>query len=419
MPWSRTEPMDERMSFIVRWREGALPMTELCRQYGVSRRTGYKWVERYEAEGPAGLQERSRAPLHHPQAVEPAIAAAALTARHEHPSWGPRKVRAWLQARQPAVGWPAASTLGELFTAAGLTVARRRRDRVPPRSAPFAGCDGPNATWTADFKGWFRTGDGARCEPFTLLDAWSRYLLRLQAVRRTDTATVRAILDAAFREYGLPQAFRSDNGAPFASRGAGGLSRLAVWLIKLGVQPERIDPGAPQQNGRHERFHLTLKRDTAEPPAASLRGQARAFAAFRRQYNEERPHEALAQATPASRYQASARPYTGRLRSPEYPGAETVRLVNANGEIKWRGGRVFLSEPLIGEPVGITAVADGKWQVMYGTIQLGMLDANANFRQPKRKRRQRAPCGFVDNASALTTTPQGQQPPQPSFRYEG
>ena len=171
MPWQRTEPMDERLSFIMNWREDEVSMSELCRRYGVSRKTGYKWVDRYEAAGLVGLTERSRAPLSHPHRVAPEIAEAALRVRRRHPSWGPRKVRAWLLADDPSLAWPAGSTLGSLFDEAGLTVPRRRRERVPARTAPFAGCDGPNAVWTADFKGWFRTGDGVRCEPFTLLDS--------------------------------------------------------------------------------------------------------------------------------------------------------------------------------------------------------------------------------------------------------
>ena len=412
MPWLRTEPMEERMSFIEQARLGLESFAELCRRYGVSRKTGYKWIERYAAEGVLGLQDRSRAPLHHPPEMDASIAASALVARRAHPSWGPRKIRAWLAARAPEAPWPAASTLHDLFRDAGLVSPRWRRARVPPRTVPFAGCDEPNAVWTADFKGWFRTGDGARCEPFTLMDGWSRYLLRLQAVKRVSTATVQPILEAAFREYGVPLALRSDNGPPFAGRGAGGLSRLAVWLIKLDILPERIDPGAPQQNGRHERFHLTLKLDAASPPAAGLRAQARAFAAFRREYNEERPHEALGQTTPAAHYRASARLYTGRLRSPEYPTAETIRQVRSNGEIKWRGERVFLGESLGGEPVALFPLEGDQWRVMYGPIHLGVLDASGRFRQPTRKRRQTAPCGFVDNARALPTTPQGQQQSQ-------
>jgi putative transposase len=417
MSWLRTDPMDERMQFIAAWQKDEASKAELCRQYGISRRTGYKWAGRYAAEGIAGLQERSRAPHHHRHQVAPAIAAAALRVRRAHPRWGPRKVLAWLAARRPEVAWPVASTLGELFDAAGLTVPRRRRERVPPRTAPFAGCAGPNAVWTADFKGWFRTGDGARCEPFTLLDTWSRYLLRCQAVHRIDTATVRAILEAAFREYGLPLAFRSDNGAPFAGRGAGGLSRLAVWLIQLGILPERIDPGSPQQNGRHERMHLTLLGEAASPPAASLRAQARQLVEFRRMYNQERPHEALNQTPPAQHYLPSPRLYTGRLISPDYPAADAIRLVRSNGEIRWHGERVFLGEPLIGEPVGLSALEDGRWRVLYGPIELGHLDAKGRLHVAKRKRRARVPCGYVDNASALPTSPQGQPPPP--FIYWG
>lgn len=408
MPWQRTEPMNERLSFIASWLEDEVSMSELCRRYGVSRKTGYKWVDRYQAAGLAGLQERSRAPLRHAQQIAPAMIAAALAARRLQPSWGPRKIRAWLSAQDASLAVPAASTLGRLFDEAGLTMPRRRRDRVPPRTAPFAGCDGPNSVWTADFKGWFRTGDGARCEPFTLLDGWSRYLLRCQAVHRADTATVRGILEAAFREYGLPAVFRSDNGAPFAGRGAGGLSRLSVWLIKLSVRPERIDPGSPQQNGRHERMHLTLGQETANPPAASLRAQARRFAAFRHCYNEERPHEALGQQPPGRLYRPSACGYTGRLRSPEYAETATVRQVRSNGEIKWRGERVFLGEPLVGEPVGLSPIAEGEWQVMYGPIELGVLDERGRLRQ--RRQRRSMPCRVVDNPSALPTTRQGQQP---------
>ena len=227
MPWLRTEPMDDRMAFIAAWRKRELTMAELCRRHGISRKTGYKWTERYAAEGVDGLKERSRAPHHHPHQVAPAIAAAALGVRRVHPRWGPRKVLAWLEVRRPEVAWPVASTLGELFDAAGLTVPRRRRERVPARTAPFAGCSGPNAVWTADFKGWFRTGDGARCEPFTLLDTWSRYLLRCQAVRRIDTATVQAILEAACADAYDWILTKYDTGNPAA------LKRLLANGVKL------------------------------------------------------------------------------------------------------------------------------------------------------------------------------------------
>jgi hypothetical protein len=242
-----------------------------------------------------------------------------------------------------------------------------------------------NDTWSVDFKGWFRTGDGARCDPLTLSDGYSRYLLRCQIVPRPTGEAVWPIFDAAFREFGLPQRVRSDNGSPFASLGAGGLSSLAVKLIKAGTLPERIRAGKPQENGRHERMHGTLKRETAKPPAASLRAQQRRFDAFRREYNEVRPHEALGQTTPASHYEPSCRSYTGRLREPEYPDADQVRRVRSNGEIKWRGELVFIGTALAGNPVGLIEGDEGQFAVSFGPVELGWIGADATLRrQPPR-----------------------------------
>ncbi len=382
MPWRETCPMEERMRFVTACEREDLPMAALCRQFGVSRKTGYKWLARFEEEGAEGLRERSRAPHRHPGTVAPQIEEAILAVRRMHPTWGPRKVRAWLLRRDGGARWPAASTMGAIFDRAGLTVRRRLRRRVEPQSRPFAACRGPNDLWTVDLKGWFRTTDGARCEPLTMSDAASRYLLRCQAVGRPDTAHIWPLFEAAFHEFGLPRAVRSDNGPPFASVGAGGLSRLSVKLIKAGALPERIAPGKPQQNGRHERLHLTLKRDTACPPAASLRAQARRFAAFQRIYNEERPHEALGQSPPAAHYAPSPRRYTGRLRAPEYPSDRLVRRVRSNGEIKWGGAKVFIGEALIGEPVGLEELEDGFWLVRFAQVELGRLDPAGRFHRP-------------------------------------
>lgn len=412
MPWRTSDVLEERFAFVTQAKREEMPFTALCRLFGMSRDRGYTWCERFAAEGVDGLKDRSRAPHRHPQAAPADIVDAVLAVRQRHPRWGPRKVLAWLEQHAPPQPWPVASTIGAWFDAAGLTVPRRRRARVPPRSAPFADCAAPNAVWCADFKGWFRTGDGARCEPFTLSDAHSRYLLRCQAVARTDHATVWPIIEAAFYEYGLPWALRTDNGPPFASCGVGGLSRLAVSLIKAGVVPERIDPGAPQQNGRHERLHLTLAQETASPAAASLRAQARRFAAFRRLYNEERPHEALGQTPPAAHYGAAPRRYTGRLRSPDYAEDCHVRQVRHCGEIKWRGAHLYIGQVLAGEPVGLAPIGDGVWRVVYGPVELGTLDHRGCLRRPKRRARtRRPPCGIGDNANALPPIPQGQQPP--------
>jgi transposase InsO family protein len=375
----------------------------LCRRFEISRRHGYKWIERWRAEGLAGLADRSRAPLHHPQAVAAELLEAALAVRRAHPTWGPVKVRAWLERQRPGRTWPAASTIGARFDREGLTVKRRFRRRAPPGGPLFA-ADAVNDVWTIDFKGWFRTGDGTRVDPLTLADACSRYLLRCQAVARPDTTHVWPILDAAFREYGLPLRLRSDNGPPFATVGAGGLSWLAVQVIKAGVLPERISPGKPQENGRHERMHRTLRQDTAAPPAATLRAQQQRFAAFRTTYNEERPHAALDNATPAERYAPSPRAWDGVLRAPD-TAADEVRQVRRKGEIKWRGGRIHVNEALAGEPVGLAEVPDGRWTVRYGPILLGFIE----HRGDRLTRPRRGADGLVDNAARC---PQGPQPQQ-------
>jgi len=403
MGWKETCAVEERMRFVVAIGRREESFAAICRRFGVSRRIGYKWLQRFEEEGACGLLDRSRAPRHHPQAMAQEIAARCLAVRHAHPTWGPLKVRAYLERKAPAMAWPAASSIGELFDREGLTVKRKLRRRSPPSSAPFAHCGAANDVWCIDFKGWFVTGDGKRCEPLTITDAHSRYLLRCQALPRTDTEHVWPVLDAAFREFGLPRYLRSDNGSPFASRGAGGLSRLSVRLIKAGVTPERIAPGKPQQNGRHERMHLTLLQDVANPPARSMREQLKRLHQFQQRYNEERPHQALGNATPADCYQLSLRRFDGILRSPEY-GDQDVRRVRCNGEIKLQGKLVYINEALVGEPIGLAEDEDG-WTVRYGPIMLGTIaHRDGRLRRPKHKG-----CGLEDNAARC---PQGPQPTQ-------
>ena len=403
MGWMETCAVDERMRFVMAVEEREEAFAAVCRRFGVSRKTGYKWLDRYAEAGVTGLLDRSRAPLHHPQAVAADLAERCLAVRRAHPTWGPVKVRAWLERRRPQTAWPAASTIGALFDREGLTVKRRLRRRSPPSSAPFAHCGVANDVWCIDFKGWFLTGDGTHCEPLTLSDATSRYLLRCQAMARNDTTHVWPVLEAAFREFGLPHRLRSDNGPPFASRGAGGLSQLSVKVIKAGVLPERIAPGKPQQNGRLERLHLTLLQDTANPPARSLREQLDRFRAFQRLYNEERPHQALGNATPAEHYTASPRRFDGVLREPDYGPDHLVRRVRHNGEIRWHGQTIYISEALIGEPVGFAEREDGSWTASYGPITLGVImHGDDRLRRPKRRT-----CGLVDNACALPTGPTG------------
>jgi len=384
MPWKETCAMDERRDFVLAVLRREASVAELCRGYGISRKTGYKWLERYEDEGRPGLEDRSHVPHDCPHRLTQPVIDSVLELRGLHPSWGPKKLRAWLDEHRPARAWPALSTIGELLRSRGLTVGRKRRLRVP-LSAPFGSCVEANDIWSVDFKGWFRTGDGARCDPLTLKDAHCRYLLRCHVVERTNGACVWPIFDAAFREFGLPLRMRSDNGPPFATTAAGGLSQLSIRLIKAGVIPERIEPGKPQQNGRHERFHLTLKRETATPPAANLRAQQRRFDSFRKLYNEERPHEALGQSPPAHHYVASPRHYNGRLREPEYPDGFEVRRVRQNGEIKWRGSTIYVGQVLSGEPVGCQQTDDGKWALSYGPINLGTIDDRGRLCIPRRR----------------------------------
>jgi transposase InsO family protein len=408
MGWTETCAVDERMRFVIAAEKREESFAALCRRFGVSRKTGYDWLGRYDEFGVEGLVERSRAPHNRPQAMPAATAERCLQVRHEHPTWGPLKVRAYLERRDRRTVWPAPSTIGALFDREGLTVKRKLRRRSPPSSAPFAACSGPNDVWCIDFKGWFLTGDGTHCEPLTLCDAYSRYLLRCQALARTDTTHVWPVLEAAFREFGLPHVLRSDNGAPFASRGAGGLSQLSVKVIKAGVLPERIEPGKPQQNGRLERFHLTLLKDTADPPAPSLRRQLERFRVFQREYNEERPHEALGNDPPAAHY-APSRPFDGVLREPDYDPDQVVRRVRHNGCIKWRGNEIHINQALAGEPIGLDEHDDG-WHVVFGPIPLGVIAHGGDrLRKPKRKT-----CGLVDRTARGPQGPQEQKQQQQS-----
>src|SRR5215218_4119847 len=409
MVWMETCAVDERMRFVIAAEKHEEPFAAICRRFGVSRRVGYKWLGRYQEAGVEGLLDRSRAPVHHSHMIAEEISERCLAVRRAHPTWGPVKVRAWLERRAPATEWPAASTIGTLFDREGLTVRRKLRRRSPPSSAPFAECTAANDVWCIDFKGWFLTGDGSHCEPLTLTDAHSRYLLRCQAMGRTDTAHVWPVLEAAFREFGLPHRLRSDNGPPFASRGAGGLSQLSVKVIKAGVLPERIKPGKPQQNGRLERLHLTLLKDTADPPARSLRQQIERFQVFQREYNEERPHAALDNDPPAARYVASSRSFDGVLREPDYGPDQVVRRVRPNGGIRWRGKEVHISAALVGEPIGLDE-HDGGWHVAFGPVALGTIAySRDHLRKPKRNA-----CGHVDSAARCPQGPQVQQQQQQS-----
>ena len=365
--------MDLRVQLIQDHQEGH-SISELAEFYEVSRKTVYKWLGRHQAGGVTGLADRSRAPLHCPSKVSEEITAQIIAARQRW-KWGPRKLRVKLAAAQPEVEWPAESTIGEVLQRAGLTHRRKKRVRTPPYAQPFAAVEEATQTWCADFKGWFRTGDGTRCDPLTITDAHSRYLLRCHITPKTDGVHVQAVFDAAFHEFGLPRVIHTDNGVPFASRAPGGLSRVSMRWVKLGIVPERSRPASPQDNGRHERMHSTLKQATLKPPQRSARRQQEAFDRFQQEYNQERPHESLQNRTPASFYTPSCRPMPRRVPELEYDAEVLVRRVSQQGSVRMKGERIFLSEIFAYEWIGLRAADERYFQVLYGPVLLGYLDS--------------------------------------------
>lgn len=368
--------MKERLQMVSLFETGKYTVTELAEDFGVSRKTAHKWLGRFKEDRVSGLDDLSRAPHKSPRATPTPVVAALLQAKQAHPTWGPAKLQPASDASPEIIeGWPAVSTRGRILAMNGLVTKRRRRCRTVPWTEPFLEADRPNSVWCADFKGYIRTADGTRCDPLTITDAFSRMLLCCEIVAKTDYAHARPVFERVFQEYGLPRAIRTDNGAPFASVAAGGLSKLSSWWVRLGIIPERIDPGHPEQNGRHERMHRTLKQDTMRPPAANAAAQQRRCDDFRITFNTVRPHQALGQVPPASRYVPSPRPYPDRLCDLEYPPMTEVRRVRSNGQIKWHGKLVFVTEALVGELVGVTEQKDS-WLVSFGNIPLGLLHPN-------------------------------------------
>lgn len=376
MGWKASCVMDERMKFMVECHSGDWSMAEACRRAGISRKSGYKWLERYAEQGLDGLKDRSRASTQHPNTVDEATEQAILDMKHKHMNFGPAKVRVRLMTLQPARPWPATSTIGDILKRHGLVVARKKRKHASPASQPLGHCTQPNDVWCADFKGWFRTGDGERCEPLTITDADSRFLLCCQTMfYGTAFEQVKPHFEIAFRQFGLPRAIRTDNGSPFASVGLCGLSRLSVWWLRLGIQPERIRPGKPQDNGRHERMHRTLKEVTAKPPQKDLKTQQLAFEQFIYEYNYERPHESLGQQTPATHYVPSEKPFPSRLPdAPPFPDEWQTRSVRGAGHIRWAGDDVLICHALRGERVGLAPIDDGLWEIYFCGQCLGVFD---------------------------------------------
>jgi putative transposase len=385
--------MDLRTQFIADYLRGLITISELCREYEISRKTAYKWIDRYEAEGAAGLVDRSRRPHHFPNATPDELVQAILSKRRHYPDWGAKKLLKLLSKDQPECEWPARSTACNILARHNLVKQSRRRRPIGHPGKPSTIITAPNQVWAADFKGQFKTRDGYYCYPLTVTDGFSRYLLGCQALSSTSCAAAKPVFRRLFQDFGLPERIRTDNGGPFASVSLARLSTLSAWFIRLGIVRELIEPGKPQQNGSHERMHRTLKAATTRPPAANRATQQRRFRTFGQLFNYVRPHEALNMDTPADHYQPSLRPYPERLPPLEYPAHFECRRVGDNGCIRWRSERVHVSVVCAHEYVGLEAIDTGIWNVYFGSLKLGRLiekelrieDAYGLWRRPPKQ----------------------------------
>ena len=382
MPWSNLTMEQERLNFINDTIDpnGKETFGEICAKYGITRKTGYKWVSRYRLNGCAGLNDLSRASHTHPNALPADIEDCVIQIRKMYPLWGPKKIRAKIFQESQVLIIPSESSIGNILKEHNLSKPRHFRRHVA-QTAPLSACQAPNDVWMYDFKGYFKTGDGKICEPLTITDGFSRYLIKCRHMPRKRTSDVWEVLEEAFYQYGLPTKIRSDNGPPFASTGVGRLSPLAIKLIKAGVIPEWIEPGCPEQNGRHERFHSTLKQETANPPATSLALQKLKMVQFERYYNNERPHEALGQIVPSKVYKASMRIWDGQFSTPEYGSEFETRRVSKCGCMAWMGRDYFLSESLYQEIVGLKEIGVGLMGIFYGPILLGKIDFQKGYKR--------------------------------------
>ncbi len=374
MPWKEVSIMDEKIRFISDYLNGILTMTDLCDRYNISRQTGYKWIHRYIEEGTAGLENRPRAPRSHPKKTSQEMEAAILAVRRKHPRWGASKILTMLERQRQPGPLPGRTTVTAILTRNGCVTSPRKRVHRAHAGKPETVATTPNQLWAAACKGQFKTLDGIYCYPLTVTDSYSRYILSILALPSTALKATQAEFRRLFETYGLPERIRPDNGTPVASIALGRLSALSVWWIQLGIRPDLIEPGHPQQNGRHERMHRTLKAETTRPPEANLTAQQQRFDACRQEFNEVRPHEALQQATPAAVYVASAKKWPDRVKTLDYPPHYEVRIVSKNSGIRWKCQWVSVSPLLAGQPIGLEEVAEGLWDVWDGPVWLGRLD---------------------------------------------
>ena len=374
MPWQQTEPVTERTRFILAYEDGLFSMHELCTRFCISRKTGYKWLGRYRAEGLAGLNDQNKRPKHCPHQTDPKVEALLVAARKSHPRWGARKLIAYVARRNPDIALPAPSTASAILKRHGLIDSRRKRRRGRhPGTTPLE-TSAPNQVWGADFKGQFLMGNGIYCYPLTVTDAHSRYILSCKGLPSVKQKGTFPVFEGLFYNYGLPDAIRTDNGVPFATTAICGLSKLSVWWIKLGIDHQRIEPGQPQQNGRHERMHRTLKAETTRPPERNMKRQQKRFDAFTEEFNQERPHEALDYETPSVNYNPSLRPMPAALPKPQYPAHFEVRLLSKDGNIRFKNRQFRVSGALAHERLGLEEVDDGVWSMYFYDVLLARLD---------------------------------------------
>lgn len=394
MAWKVSKVEEQRQQLIDSYHDGKKSLADICRQFGISRKTAYKWLARYQQEGSNGLKDRSKAPHHQNQKTNEEVINHIIALKHQREAWGPKKIRARLKEDWPSISFPSTTTIGNILEEHGLTIPRKYRKRYPSKPDPLSHCKKPNDIWCIDFKGWFKTKDAIKCEPLTLTDAYSRYIFYCSKLGINSGDYVWDVLTQAFEKYGLPNYLRHDNGPPFATIGAGRLSRLSVKLIKAGVIPEWIDPGKPYQNGRHERMHLTLQQEAVYPLQLTLKEQQLKFIDFLKYFNYERPHEALEQKTPGSIYTRSEKIWTGKLKTPEYSSEYEVRRLRGAGQLAWYGTDLHIGKTLGNEYVGVKENEEGEWSVYFGPVFLGTINHEKKFIQPKAKngRNERYKC---------------------------
>lgn len=376
MPWKECRVSDERMKMVYRYLEGE-KISDLAREFGVSRKTAHKFIQRFERFGPEGLGDRSRRPHRIARSTASEIERLIVNFRLARPTWGPKKIRVCLGQLHPGLKIPAPSTIGEVLDRHGLIYERKRRRGVYAYEDPLGTSSGPNDIWCVDFKGQFKMRNSSLCYPLTVSDHFSRYLVAIESLGGVHQQPVVHLFEEIFEEYGLPRAIRSDNGVPFATRGLLGLSKLSVMWLKLGIKHERIEPGHPEQNGRHERMHLTLKQETTRPAAAHMMAQQEKFEQFKKLYNFIRPHEALVMKTPASQFQRSKKKFNRKLLEPTYPTHDEVKTVKANGEITIAPRKTtYVSQSLAGEKVGLRRIGPSVMLLTLVELELGYINVH-------------------------------------------